>query len=155
MADDVTGGDLYVLWRVGEVHLPRIADVFYDANRMLGGNTTGSTSRAFRPNEAAYPGSSFLTSSVGAAWEELRVEMQLMMEHLGTTVLDTGRGVMNAAHAFEEADLANANLLNDYLRDPANHNAEDPLANPPAGWATDYPGMPYGSWDTTPTDEQR
>ncbi len=125
MADDVTGGDLYVLWRVAQVHLPRIADVFYDANRLLGGNAGSSTSRAFRANEAAYPGSSFMTSSVGAAWEDLRVEMQLMMEQLGTTILDTAEGVMKAAHAFEEADLSNAELLDDYLRDPANLNPDD------------------------------
>ncbi|BCY14180.1 hypothetical protein [Actinoplanes sp. L3-i22] len=142
---DVTGGDLFVLWRVAQVHLPRVADVFYDANRLLGGNGSGSTGRAFRANEAAYPGSGFMTSSVGSAWSELCLEMQLMMEQIGTTILDTGDGVMAAAHAFEEVDRGNADLLNDYLRDPAEHDPDDPVVNPPSPWAADYPGTPWGS----------
>ncbi|GIE33995.1 hypothetical protein Ait01nite_070400 [Actinoplanes italicus] len=141
MAGEVTGGDLFHLWRVSEVLLPRVADVFYDANRLLGGSTGGGTS--FRANAPAYPGSSVMTSAIGTAWEDLRAEMQAMMEQVGTTVLDAGQGVRNATEAYLEADIANANLLRDYLADQNNLDVTDTPSNPPAPGSDEDPGRPY------------
>lgn len=141
MVENVTGGDLYHLWRVSEVHLPRVADVFYDANRLLGGPGRNSGD-SFRDNTAVYPGSSFMTSSVGAAWEDVRAEMQAMMAQIGATILDAAQGVRAATQAYIEVDHANANLLNQYLRDPLNHDPADNASNPPAPGADDNPGQP-------------
>jgi len=142
MVENVTGGDLYRLWRVSEVHLPRVADVFYDANRLLGGAGRDSGD-SFRDNTAVYPGSSFMTSSVGAAWEGVRGEMQAMMAQLGTTVLDAAEGVRAATQAYLEADdRARAGLLSSYLNDPLNHDPADVASNPPAAGADDHPGTP-------------
>ncbi|AEV81878.1 hypothetical protein ACWT_0864 [Actinoplanes sp. SE50] len=141
MAGEVTGGDLFHLWRVSEVHLPRIADVFYDANRLLGGSTGGGDS--FRVNGPAYPGSSVMISGIGAAWEDLRSEMQLMMEQVGTTVLDAAQGVRNATQAYIDVDNENANLLRDYLNDPDNVDRADAASNPPVPGSDEDPGKPY------------
>ncbi|WP_436519708.1 hypothetical protein [Actinoplanes sp. HUAS TT8] len=141
MAGEVTGGDLFHLWRVSEVHLPRVADVFYDASRLLGGSRGGGDS--FRVNGSAYPGSSVMTSGIGAAWEDLRSEMQAMMEQVGTTVLDAARGVRNATQAYLDVDAENASLLRDYLDDPTNLDPMDAASNPPAAGSDEDPGTPY------------
>src|SRR5688572_16510212 len=101
----VTGGDLYHLWRVSEVHLPRIADVYYDANRLISGAASGNDEGGFRVN-TSYPGapSAAMTSSVGAAWAMVRDEMQAMFAQIGQTVLTAGEGVRMATQAFVDAD---------------------------------------------------
>jgi hypothetical protein len=141
MVAEVTGGDLFRLWRVSEVHLPRVADVFYDANRLLGGSQGGAGS--FRAGAPAYPGSSVMTSAIGGAWEVMRSELQAMMEHVGTTVLDAAQGVRNATQAYLDVDTANAELLREYLDDPRNLNPADASSNPPTAGSDDDPGAPY------------
>ncbi|SDT67416.1 hypothetical protein [Actinoplanes derwentensis] len=141
MAAEVTGGDLFHLWRVSEVLLPRVADVFYDANRLLGGSAGDGGS--FRVSGPAYPGSSIMTSAIGTAWEDLRAEMQAMMEQVGTTVLDAGQGVRNATQAYLDVDTANANLLRDHLADPRNLDPSDVPSNPPLPGSAEDHGEPY------------
>ncbi|BBH70720.1 hypothetical protein ACTI_74050 [Actinoplanes sp. OR16] len=154
MAENVTGGDLYRLWRVSDVHLPRVADVFYDANRLLGGAAGGSD--AFRVNAYAYPGASVMTSAIGAAWQELRGELQLTMAQVGDTVLDAARGVRTAALVYNETDIDNAGellkvdgiggKLGDYLSRRINHDPGDVASNPPSPGS----GEDYGIPDRTP-----
>ncbi|WP_430786193.1 hypothetical protein [Actinoplanes sp. G11-F43] len=154
MTENVTGGDLYRLWRVSDVHLPRIADVFYDANRLLGEAAGGSD--AFRANTPAYPGASVMISTAGLAWQELRGELQLMMALVGDTVLEAARGVRTAALVYNETDLANADdlieigtvegMLGDHLRQAINHDPADVPSNPPSPGAEDH----YGTPDRTP-----
>jgi hypothetical protein len=139
---------------VSDVHLPRIADVFYDANRVLGGAAGGSD--AFRVNAPAYPGASVMTSTIGAAWQELRSELQLTMAQVGDTVLDAARGVRLAALVYNETDLANADdllktdtiggKLGDYLSRAINHDPADAPSNPPLSGSNEY----YGTPDRTP-----
>jgi hypothetical protein len=141
----VTGGDLYHLWRISDVHLPRIADAFYDATRLLSGGTTSGGEQdtdAFRDNEEAYPGSAAMSSSVGAAWELVRDEMQCGFAQVGTTILDAATGVRHATDTYLTTDAANADLLKQYLADPRNHDPNDAAANPPAAGADDNPGQP-------------
>ncbi|GIE74138.1 hypothetical protein Aph02nite_00880 [Actinoplanes philippinensis] len=141
MAAEVTGGDLFRLWRVSEVHLPRVADVFYDANRLLGGSRGGAGT--FRAGAPAHPGSSVMTSAIGGAWEVMRAELQAMTEHVGTTVLDAAQGVRNATQAYLDMDIANADLLREHLADPRNLDTADPASNPPLAGSGEDPGAPY------------
>ncbi|GAA4590245.1 hypothetical protein BJY16_009173 [Actinoplanes octamycinicus] len=141
MANEVTGGDLFALWRTSEVNLPRVADVFYDANRLLGGSQGGAGS--FRVNGPAYPGASVMASGIGGAWETLRTELQSMMEQVGTAVLDAAQGVRTATQAYLDVDAANAALLQQYLDDPINHDKTDPASNPPIPGSNEDPGRPY------------
>lgn len=141
MVADVTGGDLYHLWRVSEVHLPRVADVFYDANRLIGGPGRNSGD-SFRGNTPAYPGASVMTSSVGAAWEGVRAGIQAMTEQLGSTVLDAAQGVREARQAYLDVDTANAAKFDAYLKNPANHDPSDANSNPPVAGSADDPGKP-------------
>ncbi|WP_433790621.1 hypothetical protein [Actinoplanes sp. CA-252034] len=141
MAAEVTGGDLFRLWRVSEVHLPRVADVFYDADRLLGGSQGGDGT--FRAGAPAYPGSGVMTSAIGGAWEAMRAELQSMMQHAGTTVSDAAQGVRNATQAYLDVDTANADLLREYLADPRNLDTSDPASNPPVAGSGEDPGTPY------------
>jgi hypothetical protein len=138
----VTGGDLYHLWRVSEVHLPRVADVYYDANRLVAGGAGGNDEGGFRDNQSVYPGSSAMTSSVGAAWAMVRDEMQAMFAQIGETVLTAADGVRMATQAFIDSDETGSNELAKYLSDPNNHNPNDPASNPPLPGADDSPGAP-------------
>lgn len=126
MTETVTGGDLYSLWRVSDVHLPRIADVYYDANRELA--------------RAAYSGAE-MTESVGAAWMELCDELQVMYAQVGTTILVAADGLRKATRAFVDADMASADALEKYRSDPTNHPTGRE-SNPPAKGDDDHPGQP-------------
>ena len=148
---EIVGGDLYHLWRVSDVHLPRIADVYYDATRILNLGKSSATgpddvsydTDAFRENTPAYPGAtSAMTSPVAAAWEDLRNEMQSMYAQIGETVLTAAEGIRKATQAYIDADMVNADALADYMADPANHNPADPASNPPVRGAADHPGEP-------------
>lgn len=141
MAADVTGGDLFRLWRGSEVLLPRVADVFLDANRLLGGSEAGGG--AFRASAPAYPGSSFMVSAVGDAWERMRAELQSMTGQVGETVLAAAQGVRTATQAFIDVDAGNANLLRDYLDDPDNLDRSAPASNPPVPGSAEDPGRPH------------
>lgn len=140
---EIVGGDLYHLWRVSDVHLPRIADAFYDANRLLAGAQSGGSDRdAFRDNAPVYPGASFMTSTIGAAWAELRDELQSLYAQNGEIILGAADGLRRAMDIFVTADLCNADALSQYLADPANHDPNDPASNPPRPGSEDDPGEP-------------
>jgi hypothetical protein len=135
---NVTGGDLHRLWRVSEVHLPRIADAFYDASQTLGG-AVGDRS-AFPADDAGSPGTGFLVSSVGGAWEELRFTMQAILTHMGDVVVETARGVRVATEVFNRTDDENAEgILEAYHRE---HGNTDVNSLPPAPWSPEYPVRP-------------
>ncbi|WP_341716750.1 hypothetical protein QQG74_22585 [Micromonospora sp. FIMYZ51] len=143
MMAEVVGGDLYRLWRVSEVHLPRIADVYYDAARTVAGargSGSSSDADAFRDSTPVYPGSSVLSSPVGAAWAQLRNELQHMYTQIGDTVQLAGDGIRDATQAYLDTDQVNADALRLYLNDPRNHNLDDPASNPPAVGDDDHPG---------------
>jgi hypothetical protein len=141
---EIVGGDLYHLWRVSEVHLPRIADVYYDAGRDLHA-ASGDGPDRFRAGTPAGPDGTVMSSTVGAAWADLRAELMGMYREIGETVLDAAAAVRHAQQAYVEADLANADALSTYLADPAKHDPNDPLSNPPSGDADDHPGVPAPS----------
>lgn len=135
---NVTGGDLHRLWRVSEVHLPRIADAFYDASQALGG-AAGDRS-AFPADDVGSPGTGFLVSSVGGAWEELRFTMQAVLTHMGDVVVETAQGVRVATEVFNRTDGENAEgILEAYHREFGNTDAN---SLPPAPLSSDYPVRP-------------
>lgn len=138
MAGDVTGGELYHLWRVSEVHLPRIADMYYDANRLVAGAAAGSEG-GFGLNAPAYPGSSVMISAIGDAWGRLRDELQEMYAQIGGTVLEAAAGVRLGTQAIIAADTDGSDELAKFLNDPALHKPS-PESNPPVG--DDAPGTP-------------
>lgn len=138
----IVGGDLYHLWRVSEVHLPRVADAYYDAGRAIG-EARAYDADAFRSDMPSYPGATSASySPVGRAWAQLCDELQRMYAQIGGTCLAAAEGLRRARQAFVDADLANADALSDYLADPTNHDPDDPSSNPPAPGSADDPGTP-------------
>ncbi|MBO0867411.1 MAG: hypothetical protein J2P15_02500 [Micromonosporaceae bacterium] len=139
-----TGGDLYHLWRVAYVHLPRIADVFYDATRLLAGGK--SDEDAFQKDVPAYQRATDgngMSGLVGPAWATLRDEIQQGFAQVGETVLEAAEGVRTAIEAYLKADgNASRNILSLYLADPANHDPHDPASNPPVRGSNEDPGIP-------------
>ncbi len=124
------------------MHLPRIADVYYDAGRIVSG-AKGNDAEGFRASMPAYPGAaSAMSSPVGAAWAELRDELQRMYAQVGETILTAAEGIRTATQAYVDADMASADALSRYLADSTNHNPNDPASNPPAEGADDNPGEP-------------
>lgn len=156
MAEQILGGDLYHLWRVAEVHLPRIADVYYDGTQILNGGKSSSAppqgaqppvvtrdTDAFRESTPAYPGAAAaMASPVGAAWTALRDEIQRMYAQIGDTVLAGSEGVRRAMEAYVAADMASADALSQYMSDLSNHDPNSPASNPPQPGDEDYPGDP-------------
>lgn len=144
MGTEITGGDLWHLWRVAEVHLPRVADVFYDASRLAGGGgSDGSSDGGFRANAPAYPGAtSAMTSTVAAAWSGLASEIQTMFNDVGTTILDAAEGVGAAIQTFIDSDVVSADALQVFLDDKNKHDPGSPASNPPVPGDEDYPVAP-------------
>lgn len=144
MAVPITGGDLWHLWRVAAVHLPRVADVFYDASRLAGGGgSDGSDSGGFRDNAPAYPGATYaMTSTVAAAWSGVAGEMQSMFTDIGTTIVDAAAGVNSAIKTFIDTDCVSDDELQKFLADTNKHDPDNPLSNPPVPGDDDYPVAP-------------
>lgn len=126
MADHLTGGDLFQLWQMSDVQLPRIASVFYQANHEIAGAG----------------GEGALSSVTAYGWQQLREEMQLMFAQVGDAVMAGAEGVRRAARLYVEADLASSEDLERYKRDSASFDPADPAANPPAPGAPDHPTAP-------------
>ncbi|GAA4951437.1 hypothetical protein [Actinoplanes utahensis] len=153
MPENVTGGDLYRLWRVSEVNLPRVADVFYDAGQALGRAAGGST--AFPARDSVYPGASFKVSALGTAWEDLRSTMQSIMIEMGDVVMDTARGVRVARELFDRVDQESGKTLLEAYMGPegtsvtvaepggrAGHDYSEPASNPPVPGTPEHPVRP-------------
>jgi len=138
---EIVGGDLYSLWRVSDVLLPRVADVYYDAARAIAAAADGDGD-AFASNRPAGPGGALMTSAGGAAWAALRDELQRMYVQIGTTVLHAGEALRRARQAYIDADLANADALDAYRSNPINHDPTNRASNPPLPGDDDYPGEP-------------
>lgn len=138
---EVTGGDLYCLWRVSEVLLPRIADVYYDANRMIAGAAAGNDEGGFASNTPVGAGAAVTYSATGAAWAAVRDELQDTFAGIGTVVLDAAEGVRIAREAYEKTDAEAAQEFKRILADPTSH-PKDPASNPPAPGSDEDPGKP-------------
>lgn len=138
---DVTGGDLYRLWRVSEVLLPHIADTYYDANRLIGTAAAGNDEGGFAANTPVHSSSSVTFSATGGAWADVRDQLQEALAELGTTILDAADGVRSAREAYEASDARAAQELRRYLKDGKSHPS-DPASNPPVPDSDDDPGKP-------------
>lgn len=135
------GGDLYHLWRISEVLLPRVADVYYDANRLIGGNAGQNNAAGFASTTPVYSGSSYTYSPTANAWEGVRDELQAMFAEIGGTVLEGAEAVRQAQRAYENQDGSCKADLDAYLADPLKH-PKDPESNPPVPGSEDDPGQP-------------
>ncbi|GIJ20807.1 hypothetical protein [Micromonospora lutea] len=124
MPEDVTGGELYALWRVSEALLPRVADVYYDANRAV----------------AAADSASGLTFAL-TMWNTVRYELQDMYADIGGVVMDAATAVRDARLAYEATDAEAARELQGILADSL-RNSTDPNIAPPAPNSEDDPGQP-------------
>lgn len=133
----ILGGDLYHLWRVSDVHLPRIADVFSRAIDAIAGVPAGDA--IFRADASIYIGGP-THSSVGEAWDDLRAELEQLLKDAILSIDCAEYGLRKAQQAYVDADLASADALSKYLADPINHDPLDPASNPPPRGSVEDPG---------------
>jgi hypothetical protein len=136
---EVVGGDLYHLWTVSEVHLPRIASVFYGAGGIMGLPGTDLYIPASDSGSLLPP-----VSAVENAWYAFRSELQSLMIEMGDVVMDAAQGVRHATEVFDHVDAANGrSILDAYMA--TEHDAADIPSNPPAPGDPDRPRRPAAS----------
>lgn len=158
MNDKVTGGDLFKLWQVANVCLPRTAKTYTDASGGLGGTTGGtdggtqfSDTEAFQKSDSMSPHGE-PGGRVFASWSALRDEMHLIMGTTAQNLLYAQEALNTAIAQYqEEDDSLAADLTNNYLNNPEKHDKNDPSQNPPTG--DDKPGKPsLPEYYTSPAD---
>jgi hypothetical protein len=136
---EVVGGDLYHLWTVSEVHLPRIASVFYGAGGIMGLPSTDLYIPASDSGSLLPP-----VSAVENAWYAFRSELQSLMIEMGDVVMDAAQGVRHATDVFNRVDTANGKSILDVYME-TDHDAGDIPSNPPAPGDPDRPRRPTAS----------
>ncbi|GLZ78125.1 hypothetical protein Afil01_29320 [Actinorhabdospora filicis] len=138
MGEQVTGGDLFKLWQVANVYLPRAAKVYTDVNAGVAGTSNGEIG-AFGRGENA---SGHLDGGrVLAAFGPLRNEFQWIIADTAQYLLDAQTALNKAIAEYGKQDAAAAaDFRNNYLNNPDKRDTSDPSQNPPTG---DYaPGSP-------------
>lgn len=128
---DVTGGDLYYLWKAAEVHFPRLADQFWDANQFVANADESVANAVFARDDDSG------NADPHGAWCEVRRHIELILAVATTHLSDTAAAITRAQQSFAAQDTDAAAAL-DKLRQglPAEgvdmHNENDPTENPPA-----------------------
>ncbi|MFD0558248.1 hypothetical protein FB566_3547 [Stackebrandtia endophytica] len=151
---DVTGGDLYKLWTVANVHLPNVAAVYTSGSSEMGGNQ-GDIRGAFETGGEG-PHGQTIYGGPCEAFYSLHSEFQHVLAQTGQNLLDTASAVNKAIENFSEEDTAAGNDLDSILEgDPYDgtqlHDPNDPSQNPPA----EPPGEPDFPDDyDSPGDEE-
>lgn len=128
MGSNITGGDMYHLWRVSDVHLPRVADLFYNTNQSISG---AGGSDAFLADQASGPGGSIMSSATGQAWSELRSVILNVLGYNELSVNAACDGLRQARKDFVDADMVSSDALSKYRNDDTNHDPDDAKSNPP------------------------
>lgn len=126
MAYNVFGGELLQLWMVSDVHLPRVAAQFYNANHDVAGVSADEG----------------LSSVTSYAWSQLHDELQSMYAQLGDTVMTAAEGVRKATRAYIDADMASQAELDACKDNGIDHSLSDRESNPPVQGDDDYPSKP-------------
>ncbi|HZE41452.1 MAG TPA: hypothetical protein VE172_21840 [Stackebrandtia sp.] len=144
--NSVTGGDLYSLWSVANVSLPRVAKVYTDANSAMSG--TENSSGKF---EAAPTDHGPSTSPIYPYFENCRSELQHILAQTATNILDVSSALNLAIKDYEKEDTTAADQFKHIIAgDKVDlhgdgdavqiHDPNDPSSSPPTG--TDKPGKP-------------
>jgi hypothetical protein len=136
---EIVGGDLYHLWTVSEVHLPRIASVFYGAGGIMGLPSTDLYIAASDSGSLLPP-----VSGVENAWYAFRAELQSLMIEMGDVVMEAAQGVRHATEIFNQVDAANGRTILDAYME-TDHDPRDVATNPPAPDDPDRPRRPTAS----------
>ena len=150
---DVTGGDLYKLWKVANVDLPNVAGVYTSGSSELGGNQ-GDLRGAFATGSEG-PHGSVIYGGPCEAFYNLHTEFQHILAQTGQNLLDTAAAVNKAIELFSEEDGEAAASLDAILDgEPYDgvplHDPNDPGQNPPET----PPGEPdFPDYYDSPGDE--
>lgn len=152
---EVTGGDLYKLWSVANVHLPNVAAVYTSGSSSMGENQ-GDIRGAFETGSEG-PHGSVIYGGPCEAFFSLHNEFQHVLATTGQNLLDSASAVSKAIEEFVEEDTTAGTELDSVLEGepykggPALHDPDDPAQNPPE----DPPGDPdYPEYYDSPGDEE-
>ncbi|TWJ08088.1 hypothetical protein LX16_4308 [Stackebrandtia albiflava] len=152
---DVTGGDLYSLWKIANVSLPRVASVYTSTSGTMNGGQDGM-SDLFLQGEGQYGQPMY--GAAYASFQKTYSEFQHILAQTGQNILDTAAAVNLAIQNFGTADGETGTTLDDLnailegeqIGGTQYHDPNDPTMNPPE----DPPGEvtePEGY--TSPGDE--
>lgn len=144
---DVTGGDLYKLWKVANVALPHVAAVYTDANKTSAGSD-GKAPAIFETKIKNQYGANQV-SPISAAYELVSGEFQHILAQTATNLIACSGALNLAIEAFIVQDEAAGGDLRTAYRDLLAgkvvdgkrwHDPTDPPINPPPSAAD--PGTP-------------
>ncbi|HIV59269.1 MAG TPA: hypothetical protein H9902_15085 [Candidatus Stackebrandtia faecavium] len=131
--NDVTGGDLYSLWKIANVALPRVANVYGSSSSGLNGNQS-DMSGLFAAGEG--PHGSVIQSPIFSSFSQVYSEFQHILALSGRNIQETADAVNRAIEGYSERDtqagedLASI-LKGDEYKGTQMHDPDDPLTNPP------------------------
>lgn len=132
---EVTGGELLTLWKVGQVELPRIAQVYLDA---IGGLTAAREAAAAFFREPAAAAAEPVAGQAGPAWQRVCDELTETLSLCARNTLAATDAVGRAIGEHTRTDADGTGSLTEAgqelwrrIHDPNEIDPADPDQNPP------------------------
>lgn len=110
LAGEALGVELVALWHAGRVGLPRIAEAYIQANRMLAGTASGDGAFSRGYGGEHYPGGAS-SGQVYGPWTQLRDTIQTILGNTANNVELAGAVLVHIADSYAETDAAAAARL--------------------------------------------
>jgi hypothetical protein len=132
---DITGGDLYSLWKIANVALPRVANVYTDAIPSVSSTESAAQSAFDGAGQGTY-GSTM--GNVYPAFCNLRNEFWHVLSGTATNLMDCSSAINKAIEDYKAQDSGAAtdfeNIMQGKEVDGVQlHDPSDPTQNPPTG----------------------
>lgn len=136
---DVTGGDLYSLWKIANVALPRVAAVYTSASSSMGASE-GNIQGAFEDGTGQYGQPTYGGSM--ESFQKCYNEFHHILSLTGRNLMDTAEAVNGAIAAYREDDTSAGTELDSILKGEKIdgvqlHDPNDVNQNPPEDMPTD------------------
>lgn len=136
---DVTGGDLYSLWKIANVALPRVAAVYSSSSSSMG-SSEGQIEGAYQDGTGRYGQPTYGGSM--ESFQKCYNEFHHILALTGRNLMDTIDSVNEAITEFREQDSAAGAQLDSILKGEEIdglqlHDPNDPNQNPPDEMPTD------------------
>lgn len=150
---NITGGNLYSLWKIANVALPRVAAVYSSASGDMNG--TQGTSGSFQTGSGDHGP---IMSPIYPEFAKLRDEFQHILADTARNLIDSQAAVQKAIEDFTETDSQSGRELDKILKGKEidgtqYHDPNDPNMNPPSDTNGDHiadpvtpPKQPYDGY---------
>lgn len=136
---NITGGDLYSLWKIANVALPRVAAVYSSASSSMGGSE-GSIQGAYVTGEGQYGQPTYGGSM--EAFTNCYNEFHHILALTGSNIMDTSAALNKAIEEFRGQDGTASSdfdsiIAGEKVDGVQHHDPNDPNQNPPEEMPTE------------------